>query len=137
MRTLMCCWCIYTLLIKTFNLQKQLPIGFRLKKNGIKMIVNFSGKHLQWCCALKQNSSLSGSLALLVAPWCSGYHYCTSSFKKVWTQVLHRFKTCSQHARDLQWWGSLKMVSAGNKAIRLSLVNPTAKTIHPPHHQQF
>ena len=29
-----------------------------------------------------------------MAPWCRGYHYCTSSFNKTWTQVLHRLKSC-------------------------------------------
>ena len=43
-----------------------------------------------------------------VAPWCSGYHFCTTSFNK----------------------GN----EAGNKAERLSLVNHTTKTI-PLHHQ--
>ena len=31
--------------------------------------------------------------ALVVAPWCRGYHYYTSSFNKAWTKVLHRFKS--------------------------------------------
>ena len=48
--------------------------------------------------------------------WCSGYHYCTASLIKDSTQVLHRFKSCSQHVRDLRWWGSLTMVMAVNKA---------------------
>ena len=70
----------------------------------------------------------------LVAPWCSGYHYCTTSFNKAWTQVLHRFKSCSQRVGDSWWWGSLTMVLAGNKAKCLSLMNPTTKTIHHHHH---
>ena len=45
-----------------------------------------------------------------VALWCSGYHYCTTSFNKAWTQVLHRFKSCLRHVRDSRWWGSLTMV---------------------------
>ena len=28
---------------------------------------------------------------LLVAMWCSGYHYCTTSSKKAWTQVFYLF----------------------------------------------
>ena len=44
-----------------------------------------------------------------VTPWCSGYHFCKTSFNK----------------------GN----KAGNKAERLSLVNHTTKTIH--HHHQF
>ena len=31
--------------------------------------------------------------SLTVTPWCSNYQYCTTSFNKVWTQVLHRFKS--------------------------------------------
>ena len=51
-----------------------------------------------------------------VAPWRSGYHYCTTSFIIVWTQVLHRFKSCSRCVGDLQWWRSLTVVPAENKA---------------------
>ena len=57
-------------------------------------------------------------LCVPVALWCSGYHYCTTSFNKVWTQVLRRFKSCSQHVGDLRWWGSLTMVP--RLEIRLS-----------------
>ena len=49
-------------------------------------------------------------------PWCSGYHYCTTSFNKAWNQVLRRFKPCSRRVGDSRWWGSLTMVPAGNKA---------------------
>ena len=66
--------------------------------------------------------------------WCSGYHYCTTSFNKVWTQVRRRFISCSWRVGDSQWWGSLTMVPAGNKAKRLSSVNHTTKTIHHHHH---
>ena len=55
-----------------------------------------------------------------VAPWCSGYHHCTTSFNKAWTQLLRRFKTCSQCAGNLRWWESLAIVPAGNKVKRLS-----------------
>ena len=41
---------------------------------------------------------------LEMALWCSGYHYCTTSFNKAWSQVLRRFKSCSQHFGDSQWW---------------------------------
>ena len=42
-------------------------------------------------------SKSDGRLYLIIAaPWWSGYHYCTTSFNKVWTQVLCRFQpTCS------------------------------------------
>ena len=51
-----------------------------------------------------------------VAPWCSGYHYCTTSFNKVWTRILRRFKSCSGRVGDLRWWESLTMFPAANKA---------------------
>ena len=69
-----------------------------------------------------------------VAPWCSGYHYCTTSFTKAWTQVLRRLKSCSQHVGDSRRWGSLTMVPAGNKTKRLSSVNHTTKAINHHHH---
>ena len=55
-----------------------------------------------------------------MAPWWSGYHYCTTSFNWVWTQVLRRLKPCSRRVGDSRWWGSLTMVPAGNKAEHLS-----------------
>ena len=70
----------------------------------------------------------------IVAPWCSGYHYCATSFYKAWTQVLCRFKSCSRCVRDSWWWGSLTMVPAGNNAKRLSSVKHTTKTIYHHHH---
>ena len=68
------------------------------------------------------------------SPWCSGYHYYTTSFTKTWTLVLCRFKSCSRCVEDSRWWGSLKMVPAGNKAKDLLLVNHTTKIIHHHHH---
>ena len=35
-------------------------------------------------------------------PWCSGYHYRTTSFDKVRTQVLRRFTSCSWRVGDLR-----------------------------------
>ena len=69
----------------------------------------------------------------IVVPWCSGYHYCTTSFNKSWTQVLRRFKSCLLRVGDSRWWGSLTMVLAGNKTKRLSSVRHTAETIHHHH----
>ena len=74
------------------------------------------------------------SVRKVVAPWCSDYHYCITSFNKAWTQVLHMFKCCSWRVRDLQCWRFLAMVPAGNKAKRLSSVNHTTKTIYHLHH---
>ena len=70
---------------------------------------------------------------IIVAPWCSGCHYCTTSFNKAWARVLCRFKSCSRRVRDSRWWGSLTIVSYGNKAKRLLSVSHTTKTIHHHH----
>ena len=32
------------------------------------------------------------------------YHYCTTSFNKSSTHVLHRLKTCTWPVKGLQWW---------------------------------
>ena len=69
-----------------------------------------------------------------VSPWCSAYHHCTTSFSLAWTQVLRRFKPCSQRVEDSQWWGSLTMVPARNKAKRFSSVNHITKSTHHHHH---
>ena len=66
-------------------------------------------------------------LLSLMALWCSGYHYCTTSFNKALTQVLHRFKSYSWRVGDSWWWASLAVVQAGNKAKCLSSVNHTTK----------
>ena len=71
-----------------------------------------------------------------MAPWCSFYHYCTASFYETWTQALCIFKSCSRRVGESQWWGSLTMVLAGNKAKRLSSVNHTTITIYH-HHRYF
>ena len=44
-------------------------------------------------------------------PWYSCYHYCTTSFNKVWTQILRRFKPCSQRVGDLRWRDPARGVS--------------------------
>ena len=49
----------------------------------------------RFCTRLEQNL-----LFRFVAPWCSGYHYCTTSFNWAWTQVLRRSKPCSRRVRD-------------------------------------
>ena len=64
------------------------------------------------------------------ALWCSGYHYCTTSFNNFCNQALRRFKSCLRRVGDSRWWGSLTIVSAGNKAKRLLSVNHTTKAIH-------
>ena len=57
------------------------------------------------------------------------YHYCTTSFIKVWTQVLRRFISCScvseiRDGEDLWQWSWLEI------RLRLSSVNHTTKIIH-------
>ena len=67
---------------------------------------------------------------IIVEPWCSGYHYCTTLFSKTSTQVMRRFKSRLRRVGELQCWESLTVVPAGNKAWRLSPVNHSAKTIY-------
>ena len=66
-------------------------------------------------------------ILILVASCCSGYHYCRTSFNKVWTQVQRRFKSWSLRIGFLRWCESLTMVQAVNKAKRLSSINHSAK----------
>ena len=87
-------------------------------------------------------SAFTASSVLTIRRTCGtvvyGYHYCTTSFNKAWTQVLRNFKSCSRCIRDSQWWESLTMIPAENKVKRLSSVNHTKKTIHHHHqHQDF
>ena len=51
--------------------------------------------------------------------WCSGQHYYTTSFNKVWIHFLHRFQSFSLRVGGFLLWESLTMVPAGNKAKRL------------------
>ena len=74
-----------------------------------------------------EKTSKNINLVCHLAPWCSGCHYCTTSFNWAWTQVLCRFNTCSRRVGDSPWWGSLTMVPAGNKAKHISSVNHTTK----------
>ena len=64
-----------------------------------------------------------------MVPWCSVYHYCTTSFDKTWTQFLCRFKSCMLCVGDSHRWGSLTVVPPENKTKHLSSVNHTTKTI--------
>ena len=48
--------------------------------------------------------------------------------------ILHRFKSFLHHVGYLWCWKSIKMVPAGNKATRYSLVKHSAKTICDHHH---
>ena len=49
-----------------------------------------------------------------VAPWSSSYYYCTTSFNKFWTQIMHRLKLCSRQfskldVESLQAWFRLEI----------------------------
>ena len=54
------------------------------------------------CCG--EVGSIIFVLQTVKPSWCNGLHYFTTSFKRVWTQVLRRFKSCSWHGGGLQWW---------------------------------
>ena len=41
----------------------------------------------------RKTSDKTLCVKLLVALWCSGYHYCTTSFNKAWILLQHRLKT--------------------------------------------
>ena len=60
-----------------------------------------------------------------VAPYCSGYHYCTTSFNQAWNQVLHRFN----HARGLL------EIYHGEDLLQWSRQKHSTKTIHHYHYQ--
>ena len=60
-----------------------------------------------------------------VAPYCSGYRYCTTLFNKVWAQVLRRSKCCSRHVGDLRWWAPVTLVPARNKTEQNKTERPT------------
>ena len=62
-----------------------------------------------------------------VAPWCSGYQCCTNSFNNAWTQVLHRFTSCTCYVEDSRLRESLAIFQARNKAKCLSSVNHTTR----------
>ena len=56
------------------------------------------------------NHILKGSAALV--SWRSGYHYCTTSFNKIWTQVLRRSNLARYMSgicdgEDLRQWSRL------------------------------
>ena len=108
-----------------FYLQKLLPKQIEIKswnqeKNDFGTIQQYLFSENRQGCEFQE----------IVASWCSGYHYCTTSFNKAWIQVLDRFKSYSRRVGDFRWWESLTMALARNKAKRLSSVNHATKTIH-------
>ena len=72
----------------------------------------------------------SVSSIAIAALWYSSYHYCATLFIKVWIQVLWKFKSCLWPVSDLRKWGSLKMISTGNKTKSFLLIIDSTKTIH-------
>ena len=81
-------------------------------------------------CIVWSLSSIT-CILLVVAPWCRGYHYCTTSFNEAWNQVLRRYK--SWHVGDLRWWEPLTMVPVRNGTKSLSPVNHSTKIIYHHH----
>ena len=66
---------------------------------------------------IKHVKFYSSSIKSRLAPWCSGYHYCSVSFNKAWTWFCAGSNlTWDMLVRDSRWWGSLTMVLTGNKA---------------------
>ena len=53
-----------------------------------------------------------------MAPWCSGYRYCTTSFNKAWTQVLCRFKSCSQRVRHLHYSNIIPLFYVDSETVK-------------------
>ena len=51
----------------------------------------------------------------VVATCCCDYEYCTTSFDKVWTQMLRKPKCCLQRVEDMRWWESLAVAPTGNE----------------------
>ena len=123
---------------KLFRIANQMAVFYMTRNTGLKWVGMTSLlSNLNEFSRTISTESSGGFLT--VAPWCSGYHYYTTSFNLAWTQILCRFKFCSLRVRDSRWWGSLTMVLVGNKAKRLLSVNHTTKTIHHhlPRHRQF
>ena len=92
-------------------------------------------KHLAPCCKSPWHLQLQlTSETSTILKWHRGVVIVITSLKWAWIRVLLRFKPCSWRVGNSRWWGSLRMVAAGNKAKRLSSDNPTTKTIHHHHH---
>ena len=89
-----------------------------------KRCLQISRKGLLLFATNKHSINLYFAIYKHVVLWCNGYHYCTTSFNKAWTQVLRRFKSCSRRVGNLRWWRSLAMIPAGNKAKRLNVGQP-------------
>ena len=66
-----------------------------------------------------------------LALWCSGYHYCTSSFNKF------SVKTCCWCVKDLRWWEAPTMVPAGASLNAFHRKHSTKIIHHRHHHHQM
>ena len=75
--------------------------------------------------------SLLVRILLLSMLWCHGVMVVTTSQFHSTKFELSDCADSNPACGDLQWWGALAMVPAGNKANKhLSLVNHTTSTIH-------
>ena len=74
---------------------------------------------------------------MFVAPWCSGYDYCSTSFNKVWTLGSAQVQILLTACRRFTMVSIPDNVLAGNNAKRLSSVNHTTKTIHHHRHHHY
>ena len=72
---------------------------------------------------------------------CNGYHYCTTSFNKAWTQVPIRFKSCSRRVRDSWWWRFWQWprLEIRLNAFRRSTIiqNNSASSSSPPNDKRY
>ena len=59
------------------------------------------------------------------APWCSGYHYCKTSFNKVWTLVQHSFISSTKCRR----WECLTMVPPGKRLNAVRRLHTSQKQL--------
>ena len=122
---------------KTFN-EINNYLHWVLKK-GFKQIIKITQSGIKNKVEEAKNASIKNHLLFvpykagkgrernIVTPWCSGYHYCTTSFNKAWAKVLYRFKSCSWRVRDFEIVRISDNGLAGNKAKRLLLINHFTK----------
>ena len=87
--------------------------------------------------AFFQKQTQGGGYHPWVVPSCSGYHYCTVSFNKAWTQALRMFACSANLLKACQSFAMVRifdMVPVGYKAKPLSSVSYTTRTFHHHHH---
>ena len=59
----------------------------------------------------------------------NGYYYCTSLFKRVWTYLLSKLKSCSQYVISMRWWSSSTMIPGGNRLHANSLLSHSTEQL--------